>query len=246
MNTITSHPDSLRTPSQSSEDRIAKRASSAKEAAYDSVLVQRFNAGDESAFLEIMGRYREKTFMVAQSLIRNHADAEELTQDTFIRAHRGLARFRGDSSLFTWLHRIATNLARNRYWYFFRRQRHATLSLDFPLGEGSSATLEDLVASEEADPARAASAAEFSGLVEACMEKLTHRQREILTLRNTLHQSYEEIGAALGIRVGTVKSRIARARENVRAMICEMCPEFRMGDWFERTRLQGCLDQAAA
>lgn len=246
MNTITLHPDSTHTPSQSSEGRLAKRTASTREAAHDSVLVQRFNAGDETAFLEIMGRYRERTFSVARSLIRNDSDAEELTQDTFIRAHRGLARFRGDSSLSTWLHRITSNLARNRYWYFFRRQRHATLSLDFPLGDDSSSTLEDLVASDESDPARAASAAEFSGLVEACMEKLTRRQREILTLRNTLHHSYEEIAAALGIRVGTVKSRIARARENIRKMIGEMCPELRMGDWFERTRLQGCMEQAVA
>ena len=103
------------------------------------------------------------------------------------------------------------------------------------------------MASEESDPARAATAAEFSGLVEACMEKLTHRQREILTLRNTLHHSYEDIAAALGIRVGTVKSRIARARENIREMLAEMCPEFAVGDWFERTRSsEGCLEQAAA
>src|SRR5579883_1178027 len=94
----------------------------------DTELVRRFVGGDETAFVEIMRRYQAKIFAVAHSLLHNHADAEEITQDTFIRAHRNLPRFRGDSSLATWLHRIAVNLARNRYWYFFRRKRHATLS----------------------------------------------------------------------------------------------------------------------
>ena len=122
------------------QDRQARAAASQQEAAHDAGLVRRFNAGDEAAFEEIMNRYREKIFSVALALLRNRADAEEIAQDTFIRAHRGLARFRGDSSLATWLHRIAVNLARNRYWYFFRRRRHATLSLDCALSDDSDAT----------------------------------------------------------------------------------------------------------
>jgi RNA polymerase sigma-70 factor (ECF subfamily) len=102
-------------------DRAARAAASHQEAAYDAELVRRFNAGDEPAFVEIMTRYREKIFSVALALLRNRADAEEIAQDTFIRAHRGLARFRGDSSLATWLHRIAVNLARNRLRWWRRR-----------------------------------------------------------------------------------------------------------------------------
>jgi len=230
--------------------RAARSAHSAAEAVYDAELVRRFNAGDEDAFLEIMTRYRERTFVIARSLLRNHADAEEITQDTFIRAHRGLARFRGDSSLATWLHRIAVNLARNRYWYFFRRCRHATLSLDCPLSDDSTATLVDLVAADDPDPARAASAAEFSHIIQACMEKLPARQREILTLRNVLHCPYEKIADSLGITVGTVKSRVARARENVRVLAAEMCPEYSSENgpaaWFETTRRGGSLSQAVA
>src|SRR5471032_3103715 len=97
------------------------------EATLDSQLVSRFNAGEESAFVEIMNRHKARIFAAAMALLRNHADAEEITQDTFVRAHRGFSKFRGDSSVATWLHRIAVNLARNRYWYFFRRRRHATL-----------------------------------------------------------------------------------------------------------------------
>ncbi len=176
------------------------------------VLVRRFNAGDESAFVEIMQHYQERMFAVGFSLLKNRADAEEIAQDTFIRAHRGLAKFRGDASLATWLHRIAVNLARNRYWYFFRRRRHATLSLDCTFSDTNQATFADLVASPATGPAQEAVINEFSTLVATCMGQLEVQAREILTLRNSLNQSYGEIAAKLGLKVGTVKSRIARAR----------------------------------
>src|SRR3954470_14283377 len=79
-------------------DRAARAAVSKSEAALDAELVRRFNAGEESAFIEIMERYQRKIFTIVLGLLRNRADAEEITQDTFIRAHRGLGRFRGDSS----------------------------------------------------------------------------------------------------------------------------------------------------
>ena len=250
MNTIASFPASARTSNRQSPDRAARTATATVEAAYDAELVRRFNGGDESAFVEIMSRYREKTFAITRGLLRNHADAEEITQDTFVRAHRGLARFRGDSSLATWLHRIAVNLARNRYWYYFRRRQHATLSLDCPLSDDSAATFTDLVAAEDPDPARAAATGEFSSLIHACMERLPPPHREILTLRNILHRSYEEIATSLGVTVGTVKSRIARARENVRTLLTEMCPEFapeaKLGEWFETARTTGRITLAVA
>jgi RNA polymerase sigma-70 factor (ECF subfamily) len=215
-------------------------STSANEAVIDAGLVQRFNAGDDAAFVQIMERYRAKIFTVTLGLLRNHADAEEITQDTFIRAHRGLARFRGDSSLATWLYRIAVNLARNRYWYFFRRRRQDSLSLDCALSEENSGTFSDLVADVSQDPAQETATGEFTDLINACMDRLDARHREILTLRNVLNRSYEDIAKALGINVGTVKSRIARARENLRTLLAEACPEFTPdstpADWFIPTR----------
>jgi RNA polymerase sigma-70 factor (ECF subfamily) len=229
--------------SPSHSDRTAQTdnsRNSAEEAAFDAELVRRFNEGDDSAFLEIMERYRARIFTVTLGLLRNHADAEEITQDTFIRAHRGLARFRGDSSLATWLYRIAVNLARNRYWYFFRRRRQDSLSLDCALGESGDATFADLVADQAQDPAQETVVTEFSALVDGCMEKLESRHREILTMRNVLNRSYDEIAAALGLNVGTVKSRIARARSNLRALLAASCPEFAPdaapGEWFLPSR----------
>jgi len=138
---------------------------SRQEAEYDAKLVRRFNAGDEEAFAEIVARYRSKMFSIALCHLRNHADAEEIAQDTFIRAHRGLARFRGDSSLATWLHRIAFNLSRNRYKYYFCRRRHAMLSLDCAFSEDNQATFSDLIASDSPSPSREATSGEFTELV---------------------------------------------------------------------------------
>ncbi len=161
-------------------------------------------------------------------------------QDTFIRAHRGLAKFRGDSSLVTWLHHVAVNLARNRYWYFHRRRRHATLSLDCPLSEDSAATFAELLPSATEAPSRQAITAEFTELVTACMQQLPAPQREILALRNVANRSYDDIARTLGIEVGTVKSRIARARGQLRSLMAQSCPEFgedaAPSEWFEPER----------
>jgi RNA polymerase sigma-70 factor (ECF subfamily) len=199
---------------------------SAQEAAYDVGLIGRFNKGDEAAFVEIMNRYHSKIFGLAHNLLRNAADAEEIAQDTFIRAHRGLANFRGDSSLATWLYRIALNLSRNRYWYFFRRRRQDSVSLERPLSEESDGTFSDLIAADSHSPVQETVTQEFTELISLCMEKLDSRHREILTMRNILNLPYDEISRALGINVGTVKSRIARARENLRKLLAETAPEF--------------------
>jgi RNA polymerase sigma-70 factor (ECF subfamily) len=213
-------------PASAETESTGRAASSRQKALHDAELVRRFNAGDDSAFTEIIARHQERLFAVAFAMLKNRADAEEIAQDTFIRAHRGLASFRGESSLATWLHRIALNLARNRYWYFFRRYRHATLSLDCTFSDHNQATLADLVATDDAGPAREAVAGEFSALVDLCMDRLGTRAREILTLRNSLNRSYGEIARELGISVGTVKSRIARAREKLRVLLAETCPDF--------------------
>lgn len=213
---------------------------SAAESAYDATLVIRFNNGDESAFVEIMERYHNRLFSLAHNLLRNAADAEEIVQDAFIRAHRGLGNFRGDSSLATWLYRITLNLSRNRYWYFFRRRRQDSLSMDKPLTDDSDATFSDLIAASDADPAHETTTNEFVDLVSACMDKLEPSHREILTMRNVLDLPYDEIARALRINVGTVKSRIARARDNLRKLLADCAPEFgadsEPSDFFEHAR----------
>lgn len=207
-------------------DPAPVRATAARVAAqHDALLVRRFNEGDESAFVEIADRYRSKLISHAFGHIHNLSDAEEIAQEALIRAHRGLVRFRGDSSLCTWLYRITLNLARNRYWYYFRRRRHLSVSFDTPISFHSSATFADFMATDEDDPVREIVAREFTEQVLRCLDELAAPAREILALRIMQDLSYSEIARKLKIKIGTVKSRIGRARANLRLLLCEACPE---------------------
>jgi RNA polymerase sigma-70 factor (ECF subfamily) len=208
---------------------------------YDAELVRRFKDGDEDAFIEIVSRHRGKMFSIALRHLRNPSDAEEIAQDTCIHAYRGLARFRGESSLASWLYRIVFNLSRNRCGYFARRHRHLTCSFDSTLSVESETTLANLVASDAPDPARETTNREFLARVTECMAKLSPLQHEILALRNLLGHSYEEIAVTLHISPGTVKSRIARARESLRGLLALTYGESKPGDsssfkWFDQNR----------
>ncbi len=209
--------------------RAACAAESRQEALVDAALVRRFNAGDQAAFVDIVTRHRASMLALARRHLRNHADAEEIAQDTFIRAYRGLARFRGDSSLASWLHRIAFNLSCNRYWHFYRRRCQDSHGFDCAVGDDSRATFADLLASDIPDPARAATNGEFFAHVTACMAKLSAPQREILTLRSLRDHSYGEIAETLGLRTGTVKSRLARARRSLRELLARTYAGFEPG-----------------
>jgi RNA polymerase sigma-70 factor (ECF subfamily) len=188
----------------------------AQEVALDNLLVERFKSGDAAAFDQLVARYWDRIYAMVHQLLRNAEDAEEVTQDAFIRAHRGLGNFRGDSAFSTWLYQIATNLARNRYWYWWRRKRDKSVSLDAPVGPDNDTTIAELIPAEQETPEDATVTQEFVSRVAECMEELGEKHREILILRNVQNLSYEEIAEILGISVGTVKSRIARARESLR------------------------------
>jgi RNA polymerase sigma-70 factor (ECF subfamily) len=199
---------------QSSVERMSTKA---QDVAMDRILVDRFKGGDQAAFDEMVTRYWDRIYAMVHQLLRNQQDAEEVTQDAFIRAHRGLVNFRGESAFSTWLYQIATNLARNRYWYWWRRKRDKTVSFDQPVSEGSDMPLSEVFAAEIESPDDVTVTQEFVDRIAKGMEKLGAKHREILILRNVKNLSYEDIAAILNISVGTVKSRIARARESLRA-----------------------------
>ena len=195
--------------------------SKAQEVAFDRVLVDRFRNGDQAAFDEMVTRYWDRIFSMVHQLLRNQQDAEEVTQDAFIRAHRGLVNFRGESAFSTWLYQIATNLARNRYWYWWRRKRDKSVSFDAPVSSENDMTLADIIPAEVETPDDITVTTEFVDRIAKGMEKLSAKHREILVLRNIKNLSYEEIADILKISVGTVKSRIARARESLRSKLGE-------------------------
>lgn len=208
------------------------------EAREDAALVARFLAGDQSAFEQIVERHRDRLIAAARSILQNTADAEEIAQDALVSAHRGLASFRGDCSVSTWLHHITRNLARNRYWYFHRRRRHLTCSLDSAPSDDSGSSLLDVLTCDAAGPVREVATREFHQLLGECMNRLEPRQRIVLNLSHKL--AYEEIARFLGIKCGTVKSRVARARASLRDHLRAACPDFgAKADpyaWFEPAR----------
>jgi RNA polymerase sigma-70 factor (ECF subfamily) len=187
----------------------------------DELLIERVKAGDLVAYNVMVTQYYDRIFTRVSQLLNNKQDAEEVTQDAFIRAQRGLENFRGDASFSTWLYQIATNLARNRYWYWFRRKRDQSISLDQPLSDDGSLTLENMMPSADENPAEAVVTQEFVDRVSACMQDLNDKHKEVLILRNVKNLSYDEIAHQLNISVGTVKSRIARARESLRGLLGE-------------------------
>ena len=190
------------------------------ETAYqDNLLVERIKNGDNAAYEDIVSRYWDRIFARVFNLLKNQQDAEEVTQDAFIRAHRGLKNFRGDASFSTWLYQIATNLAHNRYWYWFRRKRDCSVSIDQQLTDEGDLTLEDVIPCKRENPSETAITHEFVDRVSECMYNLSEKHREILILRNVKNLSYDAIAKKLDISVGTVKSRIARARENLRELM---------------------------
>jgi len=191
----------------------------AQEVALDRLLVDRFKSGDDAAFNEMVSRHWDRIYGMVHQLLRNQQDAEEVTQDAFIRAHRGLGSFRGEAAFSTWLYQIATNLARNRYWYWWRRRRDQTVSFDQPVSDSNSTPLSEVFSTDMATPGDITVNQELVDHIALGMDKIGAKHREVLILRNVKNLSYEDIATVLGISVGTVKSRIARARESLRAAI---------------------------
>jgi RNA polymerase sigma-70 factor (ECF subfamily) len=187
------------------------------EADSDHTLVERLRAGDQSAFKMIFARLQPRIYSMTYRMLGNREDAEEVTQDAFIRALRGLAAFRGDAALSTWITRIALNLAHNRRWYWLRRKRDETVSIDAPLGDASWATHGDAVAAGNGSTYDQLAVDELLARVREGMTHLSSSHREILTLRTVRNLSYRDIAKKLDISIGTVKSRIVRAREDLRS-----------------------------
>lgn len=181
-------------------------------AASDQQLLERCRAGDESAFDDLVLRHQQRAFNVAYQLLRDHEDATEVAQDAFVRAYRSLDSFHGECEFTTWLHRIVVNLARNKYRWWKRRGKHASVSLDCPIDVAGGEVPLQMAADTDAPDAQAVKA-EFVELLSRSLNELPAKFREVLVLRNVESLSYDQIAAVLDCSVGTVKSRIARARE---------------------------------
>jgi len=187
----------------------------AEKTASDHELLDRCRAGDEEAFDDLVRRHQQRAFNVAFQVLRDREDATEVAQDAFVRIYRSVENFRGECEFTTWLHQIVVNLARNRYRWWKRRGRQSSVSLDSPVEMGEGAVPVQLAASGDAPDVETVKA-EFVELLSRRMEELPRKLCEVLVLRNVENLSYEQIAVVLDCSIGTVKSRIARAREALR------------------------------
>jgi RNA polymerase sigma-70 factor, ECF subfamily len=173
--------------------------------------VERLKAGEPEAFDMLVSKYSGDIFGLAFRLTQNRDDANDVTQETFLSAVRGIESFRGDAELKTWLFRIAVNHARNRFRWWKRRRLDRTISIEAPFGEGEVAEI-DRIADRGAGPELDAIGQERRTAVFRELGDLPHAYREAVVLCDVEGYSYDEIAEILGIGIGTVKSRIARGR----------------------------------
>jgi len=186
--------------------------------AYGSVetgFIDKLKTGDGDAFDVLITRYSADIYALLFRLTENTEEAGDLTQETFLSALTAIKSFRGDSELKTWLFRIAVNHSRNRFRWWKRRKRDRTISLDAPFGS-SEIPLYEAIADNSDSPEESAMFREREKALTNALIELPEIFREAIVLCDIEGMSYEEISAALDINIGTVKSRIARGREELR------------------------------
>lgn len=181
----------------------------------DEILVQKSKEGDLDAFDQLVNRYENKIYSLTFRFMGNHADAGDLAQETFIRLYLALGGFRGDSSFSTWLYRIAANTCRDE---IRKRKRRPNISMD-ELIESSPAHVP--VADDQDAPEEVIQRMELQRQVQECLNELSQDHRLILVMREIQEFSYQEIAEVLKCSMGTVKSRISRARQALKEKIKE-------------------------
>jgi RNA polymerase sigma-70 factor (ECF subfamily) len=177
--------------------------------------IERLRRGDAAAFEELVTERSGEIYGLLFRFTENAEEARDLTQETFLRAFQSIDRFRGEADLRTWIYRIAINQARNRWRWWRRRRRESTVSLDATQGD-SNQTLLSTLAESAANPEQETLAHEREVALRAALGKLGQSYREAVILRDIEGFTYEEIATTLGINVGTVKSRLARGRQELR------------------------------
>ena len=176
----------------------------------DQRLVERVQGGDKRAFDVLVLKYQHKIVKLVMRYVRDQAEALDVTQEAFIKAYRALPKFRGDSAFYTWLYRIAINTAKNHIVAMKRRPMEYDLDLQESDGYQPHAQLRDYDS-----PDRIVQREELREAVQAAINTLPEELRVAIVLREVEGMSYEEIATAMSCPVGTVRSRIFRARDAI-------------------------------
>lgn len=176
----------------------------------DQDLVQRVQQGDKSAFDLLVIKYQHRIVHLVNRYVKDPSEAQDVAQDTFIKAYRALGDFRGDSAFYTWLYRIAINTAKN--YLLSRSRRH----LDYEIDVQDAEQVENAAQLKDMDtPDNLLMNEQIIKVIKVAIEKLPEEMRIAITLREFEGMSYEEIAEAMDCPIGTVRSRIFRAREAI-------------------------------
>lgn len=181
----------------------------------EAALIQRCAARDEDACAELVTEHQRMVYQLSLNLLGDHNEALDLSQEVFLRVFRTLPTFRGQSTLRTWIYRIVVNQARNRQRFWRRRHRAQQVSLDEHIRDHGELAAPD----NGGAPDRMLRQKQLAESIKTALDRLPFDQKTALVLREIDGLSYEEIGFSLGIAVGTVKSRLARARDALRAQL---------------------------
>ena len=181
----------------------------------EAALVQRCASRDEDACAELVSEHQRMVYLLSLNLLGDHNEALDLSQEVFLRVFRTIHTFRGQSALRTWIYRIVINQARNRQRWWRRRHRSQQVSLDEHIRDHGELPEQ----SNGRSPDRLLGQKQLAERIRVALDHLPFDQRTALVLREIDGLSYEEIGYSLGIAVGTVKSRLARARESLRGQL---------------------------
>ena len=176
----------------------------------DQELVTRVQQGDKKAFDLLVLKYQLRVSKLVSRFLRNQSDVPDVVQDAFIKAYRALPNFRGESAFYTWLYRIAINTAKNHLVAQARKSPANSIDAQEAEDYGASEWLKEYVS-----PEREALATELNAVIHQAMADLPPDLREAITLREIEGLSYEDIAAVMDCPIGTVRSRIFRAREAI-------------------------------
>jgi len=177
----------------------------------DQLLVERAQRGDKHAFELLVAKYQRKLVRLISRIVRDPAEVEDVAQEAFIKAYRALPQFRGESAFYTWLYRIAVNTAKN---FLVAQGRRAPTSTEKDAEEAE--TFEDAGQLRDINtPESILMSRQVAMTVNAAMDKLPQELRTAITLREVEGMSYDEIAELMGCPIGTVRSRIFRAREAI-------------------------------
>ncbi|MEW6128946.1 MAG: sigma-70 family RNA polymerase sigma factor [Acidobacteriota bacterium] len=182
---------------------------------YEAQFIARLRAHDLGAFEELVLHFERPVYAICYRLLGDAEDARDAAQETFLKIYRGLNSFRGESGLKTWIYRIAINQAMNQQRWWRRRKKDETISLDLSRTD-SETTFGNTLAGAHATPEERAIESQRERRIMRALSEIKAEYRAALMLREIEELSYEEIADTLEISIGTVKSRIARGREELR------------------------------